>query len=67
MEHLSPRSDQKWAYPEFEDKCEVQLYQVLNIEPRGEWSPNLRNDKLTLKNWKDIKAAVDKKSLTSDK
>ena len=70
VEHLhrvSPRSDQKWANPEFEDKCEVQLYQVLNIEPRGEWGLNLRYDKLTLKKWKDIKAAVDEKSLASDK
>ena len=52
LHRVSPQSHHLWEYPKREDKL-------------GEWTMNLRN-KLTLKNWTYIKAAVQQKVLQHD-
>ena len=53
-----------WEYPKKPDLCEVDLLQVLGIEPQHQWLlENLRNPKMELKNFKEIDHAVQKKQL----
>ena len=52
-----------WKYPTKEDKCDVELNQLVPITPEYEWEVHARYQRLVLKNHEEIDAYVENRSL----
>ena len=65
VDHLvrTDYSDDLWKYPTKEDKCDVELNQLVPIETEYEWEVHARYQRLKLKNYEEIDTYVENRSL----
>ena len=53
--HCHPEDQNKfWRYPKTQDKCTIEMEQLLDVEIKGKWTTDNRNRQFILDNQKEI-------------